>query len=182
MKLLTKTLAALAALFLVSAASAITYDFTGGSNSAIATYVDGDLTAKAKNKGSKVDVFHAKQGLGVAAGHKTIDGKDKLILTFAKKVLIESFTVKWSKGDKIVVNVKGNPGKEFKGISPGNNIEIDLSTIGKKVVFSEGKDKKPRGYFLSSVTVASVPDSGTSMALLGFGLLGLVGLRSRFSK
>lgn len=174
MKLFAKTLAAVVAIFAASAASAITWDFTGGPGAAQSEYSFGDLTVSAKDG---ADVWHGAKGLGVAGNNNKIDGDDKLVLKFTQKLFINSFSIKKGGNDEIIVRVKGATGWINFG-TLANNTQYLIEESGKKVLFGDGNDNG-NGYYLSSI---SVPDSGTSMALLGLGLVGLVGLRRRFNK
>lgn len=79
--------------------------------------------------------------------------------------------------DTIVISIDSN-GVYSGNPYPSNGVSI-TSTVGQNIEFTVAGWNDD--YYLSSIS-ANVPDSGTSVTLLGLGLLGLVGFRRRFSK
>ncbi|MCH6257996.1 VPDSG-CTERM sorting domain-containing protein [Puniceicoccaceae bacterium K14] len=190
MKTTIKTLGILATLCLASAASAIssyTYDFTEGSwGSGVRVFGDGlQINARDVNGNVGSVTSRTDYGLGVAGDLDTLDFGERLLLKFDEVVKFESFTVRWAGRDTVNVRVNGL-GTVFSetGLKTGDSYNFDPNILGSIALF-EDKDyssNNERGYYLSSVTVSKVPDGGTTAALLGLGLAGLVGLRRRIAK
>ncbi len=198
---MNKFFVALLALCFSISASAITYDFTGGDGSTITEFNGIQLSAFFNPNGNSDpnvarSVLHTRNGLGVLGGrNRQIDnggpGRETLVLNFGSYTDFISFTIRGQdfgrsdtpgdpNADRVQVRV-GQPSQSNPWIKVGaldNNVEYQFApgASGNQLRFRTNK-KNVQGYFLASVT--TVPDGGSSVALLGLGLIGLAFARRR---
>ncbi len=184
MKKIRCVIAVAAALSISGGALALTtFDFTGGPGGASDSKAFGPQGGYTVVATSNAKVWHGKKGLGVISGlNRQIDNKgsdDKLFLNFGRTVSIHSFTIKGQDGnDRVWVKLDG--GSWFNNGIVANNTEVGIHAKSQIIRFTQGRSSVgQQGYFLSSITV---PDSGTSLTLLGLGMIGLACFGRRYKR
>ncbi len=178
------SLAAIASLFIISQVSAVTWDFTGHSGEQASSFDIFDTTgAQFLTVSGNANVFWGAKGLGLKSGlNNQIDNKnvdDVLKLDFLTSIFVRSFTIKGQDGnDRVWTKVDG--GSWTNSGIVANNTPVAVDQNASVMKFSQGRSSVgQQGYYLSSITV---PDTGSTLALLGLGLLGMAFARRRFSK
>lgn len=195
------TLTAITSLFVASQANAITWKFNKQSDleAASITQVDttGTYTATATAKwwgiaslftgtGFDANVIRKNKGLGVK--NHSIDSSrvddvgriDVLFIDLGSVFDVYKFTFgSLDGGDDIVINLDGNNIYDGK---PVYNPLVISSVEGQFLNFHPKVGSGSDEFYLKSISANVVPDTGSTLALFGLALLGLVGVRRRFAK
>ncbi|MDQ8198828.1 VPDSG-CTERM sorting domain-containing protein [Pelagicoccus enzymogenes] len=185
------SLAAVASLFVASHASAIQYTFDFTNDGLFGTYTNpqliddesGSISLSASADPSSAEIQYGLLGLGIYShflDNVLIDNSlvsETLTLSFGTSFKFVSASIFVNEdSDTVAINVGAN---NWTGDPWGLGGLVELGFIGSEISFNAVGNND---FSVMKVVVESVPDTGSSLAFLGLGVLALVGLRRRFAK
>ncbi len=189
--MIKKLISTLTILSICSVANAITWDFTtGGKNGNPIDIWDTTDTYKVTASGN-AKVTWNKKGLGIKGGRNgQIDDKginDILYLDLHTSLFVKEFEIRQQDGnDSAIWKLDG--GSWINEGVVANNTPISINQVGQRISFT-AKGPGKQGYrvsklvaYLGDANVTRVPDSGTTLSLLGLALIGVFFARKRQSK
>lgn len=138
-------------------------------------------------------------GLGVTQENDVADGDPdqidsmgpdetlRLDLGFNFRI-VEALIKNTQDSDDGIILVDGNEvyNGELNGFGFANTPGLIIDTEGQIIDFTvqggSGADARNNDYFVKSITIERVPDSGVTLGMLGGALVGIAALRRRFKK